>query len=88
MKQQQLIELVKTHHPEMKENEIRLRLTAAMKDFCTKTRIIKSAFQFSTVVNQRLYGLNDKVIEIDAVDYDGKNIKRLIGRPEARDVDG
>ena len=72
----------------MTEAEIRVRLNAAMKDFCTKTKIIKAAFQFSTVENQRLYGLNDKVIEIDSVDYDGKNIKRLVGRPEARDTDG
>jgi|TARA_X000001382_G_scaffold23053_1_gene14034 hypothetical protein len=88
MTQQQLIELVRTHHPEMTEAEVRIRLTSAMKDFCTKTRIIKAAFQFTTVPDQRLYGLNDKVIEIDSVDYDGKTIKRLVGRPEARDVDG
>jgi hypothetical protein len=86
MTQQQLIELVKQHHPDMPEAEIRVRLNNAMKDFTVKTKIIKGAFQFNTVEDQRYYGLNDKIIEVNSVDYDGKTIERLVGRPETRDI--
>lgn len=86
MTQQQLHELIRVHHPEMKEGEIRLRLNNAMKEFCRKTRVLKGAFQFDTVLNQRYYGLDSKIIEITSVDYDGKEIKRLIGKPEERDL--
>jgi len=86
MTQQQLHELIRVHHPDMKEGEIRLRLNNAMKEFCRKTRVLKGAFQFDTVLNQRYYGLDSKIIEITSVDYDGKEIKRLIGKPEERDL--
>ena len=86
MTQQQLHELVQLHHPEMKEGEIRLRLNNAMKEFCRRTGILKGAFQFDTVADQRYYGLDSKVIEITSVDYNGKSIKRLIGMPEERDL--
>lgn len=86
MTQQQLHELIRVHHPEMKEGEIRLRLNNAMKEFCRKTRVLRGAFQFDTVLNQRYYGLDSKIIEITSVDYDGKEIKRLIGKPEERDL--
>ena len=86
MTQQQLHELIRVHHPDMKEGEIRLRLNNAMKEFCRKTRVLKGAFQFDTVLNQRYYGLDSKIIEINSVDYDGKEIKRLIGKPEERDL--
>jgi hypothetical protein len=86
MTQQQLHELIRVHHPDMKEGEIRLRLNNAMKEFCRKTRALKGAFQFDTVANQRYYGLDSKIIEITGVDYDGKQIKRLVGKPEERDL--
>ncbi len=86
MTQRQMIEMVKVHHPTMSETEIRIRLNNAMKDFCVKTKIIKGAFNFNTEVGQRYYGLNDKIIEVNSVDYDGKQIKRLVGRPETRDI--
>jgi len=86
MTQQQLHELIRVHHPEMKEGEIRLRLNNAMKEFCRKTRVLKGAFQFDTVADQRYYGLDSKIIEITSIDYEGKQIKRLIGKPEERDL--
>ena len=86
MTQQQLHELIRVHHPDMKEGEIRLRLNNAMKEFCRKSRVLKGAFQFDTVADQRYYGLDSKIIEITSVDHDGKEIKRLIGKPEERDL--
>lgn len=70
----------------MRESEIRLRLNNALKEFCRKTRILKGAFQFDTVVDQRYYGLDSKIIEVQSVDYDGKDIKRVVGRPDTRDL--
>ena len=86
MKQKQLHELIQMHHPEMREGEIRLRLNNALKEFCRKTRILKGAFQFDTVVDQRYYVLDSKIIEVQSVDYDGKDIKRVVGRPDTRDL--
>ena len=86
MTQQQLHEMIQAHHPEMTETEIRLRLNNAMKEFCRKTKILKGAFQFDTVVDKRYYGIDLKVIEVNSVDYDGKDIKRLLNRPEDRDI--
>ena len=86
MKQQQLIELIVMHHPEMKEGEIRLRLNNALKEFCRKSRILRGAFQFDTIADQRYYGLDSKVIEVESVDYDGDTIDRLVGRPKNRDL--
>ena len=53
MKQKQLHELIQMHHPEMREGEIRLRLNNALKEFCRKTKILRGAFQFDTVAEQR-----------------------------------
>tara|TARA_R100001163_G_C5025202_1_gene166928 strand:+ start:135 stop:398 length:264 start_codon:yes stop_codon:yes gene_type:complete len=86
MKQKQLHELIQSHHPEMKEGEIRLRLNNALKEFCRKTRILQGAFKFTTQSGQRYYGLDEKIIEITNVDYDGESIERLSGRPDKRDL--
>tara|TARA_R100001015_G_C4595460_1_gene150685 strand:- start:644 stop:907 length:264 start_codon:yes stop_codon:yes gene_type:complete len=86
MKQKQLHELIQSHHPEMKEGEIRLRLNNALKEFCRKTRILQGAFKFTTSINQRYYGLDEKIIEVTTVDYDNKTIERLSGRPDERDL--
>ena len=52
-----------------------------------KTEMIESADQFNTVVNQRIYKLKKHIIKVKYVDYDGKSIKKLLGRPLARDLD-
>lgn len=87
MTQQEMIEMVQQHHPEIGETEIRIWLNQAQKEFCRKTKILKSAYQFTTVANQRWYGLSDEIIEVDSVDFDGYTIPRLIGRPGKRDLD-
>ena len=86
MTQKQMIELVKQHHPDAGETEIRRWLNQAMREFCRKTRILKVAFQFPTVLNQRWYGLDKNIIEVLSVDYDGYKIKRLVGNPNLRDL--
>jgi len=86
MTQQQLIELVQQHHPNMRETEIRLYLNRALIDFCKQTRIMSGTSTISTIAGQRYYDLASTVLEITRVDCDDYQINRLIGRPEKTDV--
>ena len=86
MKQQQMMEMVQQHHPEMGETQIRLWFNQAIDEFCRRTKCIKSAFTFDTTLNKRWYGLPDDVLEVNDVDFDGYAITRLAGRPEKRDI--
>ena len=86
MTQQQLIETVKQHHPEMGETQIRIYLNNALDEFCRKTRVLNTLYTFPTVADQRYYDLSDDIIEITRVDYDGYDIPRLVGKPEKTDV--
>ena len=86
MTQKQMLEMVRQHHPDVSETQIRLWLNAAMEDFARRTRMLSGAFQFTTVPDQRYYGLSDDILEITSVDYDGYDIPRLGNRPEKRDL--
>ena len=91
MKLQQMIEQVKKHHPELGSNEIIHMLNQASDEFCARTLLLDEATQFDTVVSQRYYGLKESILEIksvDMVDDDGntREIKRLTGRPNYRDL--
>lgn len=86
MTQQQLIELVQQHHPNMRETEIRLYLNRALIDFCKQTRIMSGTSTISTIADQRYYDLADTVLEVTRVDCDDYQINRLIGTPEKTDV--
>ena len=86
MKLKEMIERVQQHHPDMGVVEIVRSLNDAMNDMGFRTKVIESIDQFSTVKDQRVYPLKKHIIEIKAVDYDGKSIKKLIGRPKKRDL--
>lgn len=91
MKLQQMLDMVKKHHPELGSNEIIHLLNQASDEFCSRTLILDEATQFTTVADQRFYGLKDSILEVKSVDLedaDGnvKEIKRLLGRPEYRDL--
>ena len=86
MTQKQMIEMVRQHHPNTTETQIRLWLNAPMTEFARRTRMLTGAFQFDTVANQRYYGLSDDILEIISVDYDGYDIPRLGSKPEIRDL--
>jgi hypothetical protein len=91
MKLQQMIEQVKKHHPDLGTNEIIHLLNTSSDEFCSRTLMLDEATQFSTIVDQRYYGLKESILEIksvDMVDSDGntKQIKRLTGRPVYRDL--
>ena len=86
MTQKELIETVKQHHPELGETQIRIFLNRALDEFCRKTRILKTLYQFDTVADQRYYDLDDSIIEVSRVDYDSYEIPRLLSPPEKTDV--
>jgi len=53
---------------------------------------LEEATQFTTVANQRYYGLKDSILEVKSVDLtddsgNATTIKRLQGRPKYRDLD-
>jgi len=92
VKLQQMIDQIKKHHPELSSNEIIIMLNDAQDEFSSRTLLLEEATQFSTIANQRYYGLKDSILEIKSVDLtdeDGnaKTIKRLQGRPNYRDLD-
>lgn len=91
MKLQQMIEQVRKHHPELSTNEIVIMLNEAQDEFSARTLILQEATQFTTVANQRYYGLKDSILEIKSVDLEDEDgnhvtIKRLMGRPQYRDL--
>jgi hypothetical protein len=91
MKLQQMIDMVKRHHPDLGTNEIVHLLNEASDEFCSRTLILDEATQFNTVANQRYYGLKESILEVKSVDLQDeegnvKDIKRLMGRPEYRDL--
>jgi len=91
VKLQQMIDQIKKHHPELGVNEIIHLLNQASDEFCARTLILDEATQFDTVANQRYYGLKDSILEIKSVDLEDEDgnhltIKRLMGRPQYRDL--
>ena len=84
----EMIELVRQHHPHMQDNEIRLLLNRASDDFCAKTEIIKDSFSLGTDVNpdnttanKRYYSLPSNILTIREVWLNNVRIPRLIGKP-------
>ena len=84
----EMIELVRQHHPHMQDNEIRLLLNRASDDFCAKTEIIKDSFSFGsdvnpddTTANKRYYSLPSNILTIREVYLNNVRIPRLIGKP-------
>ena len=86
MTQNQLIELVRKQFPNATAAEIRTHLNDSLDEFCRKSRILTSAYQFTTVDDQRYYDLDENISEVTSVDFDGYDIPRLTGRPEKRDL--
>jgi len=86
MKLKEMIERVQQHHPAMGTVEIIRYLNDGMNDMGFRTEIIESMDTFPTVAGQRVYPLKKHIIKVKGVDYDNKTIKKLIGRPNERDI--
>jgi len=85
--QQQLIELVRTHHPAMLENEIRVYLNQAMREFSKKSKILRGVFDKTIANGVRWYQIDDEIVSINLVYFDGERISRLQSPPENQDLD-
>tara|TARA_X000001388_G_scaffold51293_2_gene37146 strand:+ start:390 stop:653 length:264 start_codon:yes stop_codon:yes gene_type:complete len=85
MTQKQLIETVQQHHPNLTETQIRIFLNKALDEFCRKTRVLRQLYTFSSLADQRYYALDDAMVEVLKVYYDGYEIPRLVGHPEKMD---
>ena len=86
MKLKEMVERVQQHHPDMGITEIVRYLNDAMNDMGFRAEIVESIDQFTSVAGRRVYPLKKHIIKIKAVDYNGKTIKKLIGRPNERDL--
>ena len=80
--QEQMIELVRTHHPTMLENEIRVYLNQALREFTKKTKILRGVFTKAITANTRWYQIDDEIGSINIVYFDDDRIKRLQRTPE------
>tara|TARA_R100001530_G_scaffold120336_2_gene87599 strand:+ start:140 stop:409 length:270 start_codon:yes stop_codon:yes gene_type:complete len=85
MTQQQLVELVKQHHPHMGETEIRLLMDRAQDIFCLETSILEKTFVQTTTIDKRYYVLDDEISKIKKVYLDNVEIPRLLGKPAIDD---
>ena len=68
------------------ENKRNAWLNDGMNDMGFRAEIIESIDQFDSIANQRVYPLKKHIIKIKAVDFNGKTIKKLVGRPKERDL--
>ena len=87
MLNKEMIELVRQHHPHMGESEIVKLLNRAKNDFCARTEIVKDSYVFDTVVNQRYYNMDEKIIKVKRVWLNGIRIDKVIGKPIIDDED-
>lgn len=94
LKQQELIELVRSHHPFMLEEEVRRALNRAQSDYSSRTECLVTVFQDTLVKDQRYYRLggNDNqadhpIIKMKVVDISNEVIPRFTGIPPIIDKD-
>ena len=86
MKLKEMLEILKSTHPnETNQNLIKM-LNRASDDFCRKTEVLDSSYTFSTTVDVRYYDLLKNIIRISSVDVDGEDADMIVGRPDKRDI--
>jgi hypothetical protein len=81
MKTREMIELIQQHHPHIGEVEAIKLLNRAKNDFCFRTEIVKDSYTTSTVVDQRYYTLDPKIIKIKSVWLNDVEIPKALGKP-------
>ena len=94
LKQQELIEMIRGHHPHMLEEEVRRALNRAQSDFSAKTECLVTVFTDTLVKDQRYYRLgainnqaDHPIIKIKVVDISNEMIPRFSGIPPIIDKD-
>ena len=81
MKSQEMIELVKQHHPHIGDTEVIKMLNRVKDDFCAITEIVRDSYTSDTVADQRYYTLDNRIIKILDIWLNDVKIPRLIGKP-------
>lgn len=86
MTQNEMIELVKQHHPDMGEVEIRKALNRAQDDFTYETDILETTFSDTTILNKIYYTVHPDMLKLRRIvitDSAGiaKKVIRVIGVP-------
>jgi hypothetical protein len=94
LRQQELIELVRSHHPFMLEEEVRRALNRAQSDFSSRTECLTTVFKDTLITDQRYYRLGSNsnqadhpIIKIKVVDISNEVIPRFRGIPPIIDKD-
>ena len=87
MKQRDMIELIRQHHPGTLEEEVRRALNRAQDDFSSQTEILETSYTIPSVVGQRYYKLHEQTITLKRVEIDNVAIPRLRGLPQETDID-
>ena len=90
MKFLEMSELVRQHHEQMGQTEIRKLLNRAINDFCIRSKCIETSFTF--VIEEqnqedRWIWLDDDIINIERVEVDDYMIPRLLEIPVLRDFE-
>ncbi len=88
-----MMEIIKQHHPDLPDKQIKIMLNTGMREFCRKTRILTDTVTFNTAVDTRYYNIGNinssvtgEISEITRVDYNGFEIPRLVSAPEKTDI--
>ena len=81
MSPKEMFELVQQHHSHIGQTEAFKLLNRAKDDFCAKTEIITDTYTSVTVVNQRYYTLDARVLKIVDVWLNDVAIPRIVGKP-------
>ena len=79
MKIKEMIELVKLHHPHIRETEAKKLIQRVSDQLCAETDILEATYYQNTIANQRYYALDDKILNIKNVQIQGESIPRLVG---------
>tara|TARA_E500000305_G_C4028969_1_gene243544 strand:+ start:5420 stop:5683 length:264 start_codon:yes stop_codon:yes gene_type:complete len=87
MKQKDMIELIRQHHPKVLEAEIRKAINRAQDEFCSETEILESSYIIDSTIGQRFYTLHPQTLVIKSVEVDNVAIPRLQGKPDITDID-
>ena len=85
MKQLELIELIRQHHPKAGHKEIRQALNRAQDDYCARTELLEKTYVQDSVAGQRYYEIHKDIIKITRVQINDVEIPRLIGNPRIDD---
>ena len=81
MNKLQMIELIRTHHPEASNRLVEMFIEMAANKIAEDTHIYKRSLVMSSVAGKRLYDFPKEDLRIDEVYFNDVKIPKLIGDP-------